>query len=151
MRVIDCLGHIDVIRKQLKKCPEYPCRNTMLGDRLYGNKQGGWASKAIMASYHTARLDLTLLWQSRMTNAKSSSIQTISHAQSVLGEDQCPTHRQPATKNGSRQFICKLRYAAKGICSWNLWNLRFHHILFQEWTHFLILAGSVFYQMWLGS
>ena len=36
------------------------------------------------------------------------------------------------------------------ITSWNPRNLSFRHVLFHEWTHFLILAGSAFYQIWLG-
>ena len=34
--------------------------------------------------------------------------------------------------------------------SWIPWNLSFRYILFHEKSHFLILAGSVFYLIWLG-
>ena len=37
-----------------------------------------------------------------------------------------------------------------GCCSWFPCNLSFRHILFHETTHFLILVGSAFYQIWLG-
>ena len=33
--------------------------------------------------------------------------------------------------------------------TWNSWNLSFGHFLFHEKTHFLVLAGSAFQQIWL--
>ena len=33
---------------------------------------------------------------------------------------------------------------------WIPWNLSFRYVLFHEGTHFLIWAGSAFYQIWLG-
>ena len=34
------------------------------------------------------------------------------------------------------------------IISWISWNLWICYILFRGWTHFLIIAGSAFYQIW---
>ena len=47
-------------------------------------------------------------------------------------------------------LIPTTRGAHQKTCSWNPWNLWFHHVLFHEWTNFLISAGSAFYQIWLG-
>ena len=59
-------------------------------------------------------------------------------------------HLSPASPSSSHGQLETYSTTGLIIKSWNPWNLSFHCILFHEWTHYLILAGSSFYQIWLG-
>ena len=86
-----------------------------------------------------------------LTNRSLANIEMLKSAWICVGKMLKPGSCTPKVLAHLRHLRTWVeKFESLKCVTWIPWNLSFRHILFHEKSHFMILTGSAFYQIWLG-